>query len=232
MPANQEQTITLGKTGVTLMSSTQRIYRLSTMAACLTALMACDTIGNPFQVLGQRAPAPDEFQVVSRKPLVMPSSVGLPEPRLGERSPLDPNPERDAIAALLGADAVSPVPSASDGEQALLAAANASSSDGEIRQIIEAEEASVDPNEAYEAPSIFELFESDTKQPVKDALNPAAEARRLQTEGIAAAPIDPDDRPASEVEAQSAEPRDLYYQTDDGKPQNRLPTVNTKPAFE
>jgi hypothetical protein len=217
------------------MSGTLKIYRLGTMALCLGALMACDTIGNPFQALGTRPPAPDEFQVVSRKPLNMPSGLALPEPRLGERSPLDPTPERDALTALLGPDAGTPIPSASAGEQALLAAANANSSNSEIRQVIQEDLVTADSNEKYEPPSIFEVFGSDGKQPVKDALNPAAEARRLQTQGIAAAPIDPDDRPAAAAAPKSDEGLNsdgnvLTYDTADGKP--KRPLEYSTPAFE
>ena len=40
-----------------------------------------------------------------------------------------------------------------------------------------------------------ELFTGKSDDPdVRDALDPGAEARRLQSEGIAAAPIDPSDR--------------------------------------
>ena len=61
-------------------------------------------------------------------------------------------------------------------------------------------------------------------------IDPAAEARRLQTEGVSAAPIDPDDNPNPEPLITSEGP-DLYYETDDGKPNNKLPSASTETAF-
>lgn len=214
------------------MTGMKRHFTKAAIAVSLLSLAACDTLGNPFVVLGRKAPSPDEFQVVSRKPLTMPSTVALPEPRLGERSPLDPNPSSDAIAALLGPTSASTIPSGSAGEAALLAAANAQANDGDIRTKVEADRASADENKPYEAPSLFDLLGDDDKTDYPDALDADAEARRLQTEGVAAAPINPDDRPNAARESTRTDDKDLYYQTDDGKPRNRLPTQNSKPAFE
>ena len=52
--------------------------------AALVALAGCEKVGNPFVVLSSKPPAPDEFQVIARKPLVMPPTDALPEPRPGD----------------------------------------------------------------------------------------------------------------------------------------------------
>ncbi|HUF57624.1 MAG TPA: DUF3035 domain-containing protein, partial [Thermohalobaculum sp.] len=69
-------------------------------AGALTA--GCDRIGSPLQALGQGIPPPDEFAVIKRRPLQMPPGLGLPEPRPGAPSPLDPQPRAEAALALLG----------------------------------------------------------------------------------------------------------------------------------
>ncbi len=194
----------------------------------LGALGGCDTIGNPFVVLGSKPPAPDEFQVITRKPLVMPPSAALPEPRLGEASPLDPTPNRDAELALLGTDARPVEAGTSQGEQALLAAADVAASNPEIRQTLALDK--VDSNEPYEPPSIFELL-GTTEAPPKDAIDAPAEARRLQAEGVAAAPIDPNDRPIV-VEGEVVEEVSQYPEIGlDRRPNNR-PLSTVDPAFE
>ena len=65
-----------------------RIAGPAGLTAMLLALSACGAIGNPLEALGARIPPPDEFQVIVRKPLVMPASATLPEPRPGVPSPL------------------------------------------------------------------------------------------------------------------------------------------------
>ena len=159
-----------------------------------------------------KPPVPDEFSVLARKPLQMPSSVALPEPRLGERSALEPDPNTDAIVALLGQSAVSRVQTASAGEGALLSAANAASEQTEIRRILESETRAAEENKPYEAPSLFDLFsdEGDKLEP-GDLINPAAESRRLQSEGVAAAPIDPLDVPEGESGATTAPEDEVIY---------------------
>jgi hypothetical protein len=199
-------------------------------AMALLALLGCDRIGNPFVVLGSKPPAPDEFQVINRKPLRMPASAALPEPRPGAPSPLDPDPNRDAIVALLGSDAAPQGPGTSRGEQALLSAADVAASNPEIRQTLTVEREGGSPNEPYEPPSIFELFGAYDAPP-EDVIDPAEEARRLQSEGVAAAPIDPADRPVVEAEEAVEEPSQ-YPEVGTGRRPNNRPFQKVEPAFE
>ncbi len=114
------------------------------MTAMLLALSAC---GNPLEALGAKIPPPDEFQVIATKPLVMPATAALPDPRPGAPSPLDPDPHREAVQALLGTSA-SPVESTSPpsaGEQILLSSANAAAASSEIRVQLEEETATDSP---------------------------------------------------------------------------------------
>jgi hypothetical protein len=200
-------------------------------ALALLALIGCDQIGNPFVVLGNKPPAPDEFQVLARKPLRMPASAALPEPRPGAPSPLDPDPNRDAVVALLGTDAApraTGVSGVSGGEQALLSAADVAASNPEIRQTLAEERDS--RNEPYEPPSIFELLGA-YEAPPEDVIDPGEESRRLQREGVAAAPVDPADRPVAEAEEVVEEPSPYPEIGVDRRPNNR-PLSTVEPAFE
>jgi hypothetical protein len=197
-------------------------------ALALLALLGCDQIGNPFVVLGSKAPAPDEFQVLARKPLRMPASAALPEPRPGAPSPLDPDPNRDAVVALLGTNAAPRATGVSGGERALLSAADVAASNPEIRQTL-AEE-SDGSNEPYEPPSVFELLGA-YEAPPEDVIDAGEESRRLQREGVAAAPIDPADRPVVEAEEQVEQPSPYPEVGADRRPNNR-PLSTVEPAFE
>lgn len=200
--------------------------RAGIAAVALLALSGCDSVGNPFEVLAAKRPAPDEFQVIARAPLRMPVSAALPEPQLGSPSPLDPAPQRQAMAALLGQPSQTSGQQ-SAGERALLAAADATATDPEIRSTLEADHRNRD--NAYEAPYIWELFGFKDDIRREDMIDPRIEARRLQGEGVATAPVDPDDR---EVTVKKREELRSDYPVREGrKPQNRLPSSQPVPRF-
>ena len=185
--------------------------RAMLLVAPVLALTACGS-NNPFKAITERPPAPDEFSVLARKPLQMPNSIALPEPRLGEQSALEPNPNRDAIVALLGTSAANRTQAASAGEQSLLNAANAAAEQTQIRQILEEETLAEVENKPYEAPSLFDLFsDDDDKLDPGELINPAAESRRLQTQGVAAAPIDPAALPPESETAATAPEEEIIF---------------------
>jgi len=191
----------------------QRPVRISaTLGALLAgaiALGGCDTVGSPLDVIQGKRTSPDEFQVLARKPLRMPGSSDLPEPRLGAPSPLEPDARNAAIVALFGAPgAAAPGTGASPGERALLDAARVSAA-AELDAELSTAEDRLIVDRPYEPPTLIELF-SDSERPegAEDAIDPAAEARRLQRLGVSAAPIDPTDRPQTETPPE-AEPEIL-----------------------
>lgn len=207
------------------------LARAAAAATLLVALAGCERIGNPFVVLGSKPPAPDEFQVIQRKPLQMPLTDALPVPEPGAPSPLEPDPNRDAVLALLGVDVLPPPAGTSPGEQALLSAADVAASNPQIRQTLALDESARASNEPYEPPSIFELL-GTAEAPPEDVIDAAAESRRLQSEGVAAAPIDPSDRPVVEEEEVVVEqPSKLPPISIDRRPNNR-PLSTVQPAFE
>lgn len=171
---------------------TSMLRYLTPALAAAVLLGGCDRIGNPLEALGQQPPPPDEFAVVKRKPLMMPPALALPEPRPGAPSPLDPNPELEAQAALLGTAAVAAPPNPA-GEAALLSAADAGAASNDIRVQLTLDAGQEESGE-YQPPTILELFGlGDGEEAIDEAarLDPVAESQRLQRQGVIA-PADPD----------------------------------------
>jgi hypothetical protein len=198
------------------------------MTAMLLALPACGKIGNPLELLGAKIAPPDEFQVIAHKPLVMPATATLPEPRPGAPSPLEPDPHRDAQQALLGTSG-SPVvstiePSAS--EQVLLSSANAAVTSSEIRVQLEEEKVQEEAAKPYQPPSLGELLtgRKGEKLDESELLDPVAESQRLQRQGIVT-PVDPN---AAEAEEEAPVSDDLIYPT--ARPQRTITFEETAPA--
>ncbi len=188
---------------------TRPITTLAVLAAA-TALAGCDTVGNPLDALSSKKPSPDEFQVLTRRGLERPPGRGastLPEPRPGVASPLDPDPQAEAIAALTGAAPPPRATAISRGEAALLAAADAQAASSEIRTQIAVENREIEENKPYEAPTIFELLSGEETIDPETVIDPAAEARRLQESGVAT-PTSPRAL-AEEAERQAAAEEDI-----------------------
>ena len=166
----------------------------------LIALAGCDLVGDPVEIISGNVRAPDEFVVVARKPLQMPSSVqlrDLPEPTLGRTSPREPDPRADAAQALLGASGAGTAAATSASEAALLGAANASASDAVTAAALKEAEERSEARDGYTPPSVFSLIGEDGEE-IKDALDADAEARRLQSEGVSVAPVNPNAQATTE----------------------------------
>ena len=83
--------------------------------------------------------APDEFAVVTRAPLEMPSSYDLPAPTPGAQRPQESSPEETAKQALFGDTAPAKTTTASTGENILLQKAGATETPDNIRAQIDIE---------------------------------------------------------------------------------------------
>jgi len=203
------------------------------LAVALLSGAGCSGIGNPIKaVTGDIAP-PDEFQVMAHKPLQMPTSAELPEPRPGAPSPLDPDPARDARVALLGPSGAQSVPSnavtSSAGEQVLLSSANAAAASSDIRVQLETDKVTAEANKPYEPPSLGELLSGSGKKKVDEteAIDPVAESQRLQREGRQS-PSDP--QAVAEIPDSEKPPRvEPAYPS--GRPQAPLKAPGTTTAF-
>lgn len=80
-----------------------RLTTSALLGACIFALAACSAGTPQLMNLRNNEEGPDEFAVLPTAPLEMPENMAsLPEPTPGARNRVDPDPERDAIAALGG----------------------------------------------------------------------------------------------------------------------------------
>ena len=209
-----------------------RIAGPAGLTAMLLALSACGSIGNPLEALGAKIPPPDEFQVIARKPLVMPAAATLPEPRPGAPSPLDPDPHRDALQALFGTSG-SPVVSTiepSAAEQVLLSSANAAAASSEIRVQLEADRIQEAAAKPYAPPSLGELLGLSGGEVLDESelLDPVAESQRLQREGYVT-PVDPN--AAAEVEDEAPAQAELYPLSGRLNKKSPITVEGTGPAY-
>lgn len=159
-------------------AQTARLARLCGLIGAITLVGACGEL-NFRRDLGLVSQGPDEFKVIKQKPLQMPDSVAqLPAPKPGAPSLVEPNPEADARAALLGGSGAAPGPSGSAGagESALVRAAGADAADPSIRATLE--------EEAAEADDDVRLLDRwlGRGKPSEDPLDASEEARRLAEE--------------------------------------------------
>lgn len=212
-----------------------RTLRWTVMALMSVTVMGCDFKGDPLETMGVRAPAPDEFRVIARKPLQLPPSATLPEPTPGAPSPLEPDPNQDAIVALLGTSdtVVTSVPGGdpSEGEQLLLRAANTAAANREIRTQLEEDtrQAAAEAEDGpYQPPSLLELLslDGDEEGPDPDTLiDPITESQRLQRAGVAS-PNDPRAEPLPEPEvAAEGAPSEFPRVGTNQRPSNTLSTL-------
>ena len=201
-----------------------RMTRGPGLALAALALGGCDTIGDPLEQFGAGIPPPDEFQVMEYEPLVVPESYDLPEPRPGTPSPRAPQPERAAVATLLGpAAAEARAAEPSPGEQVLLSSADAASASSDIRVQLERERERAEASDEYEPPTIWELFglgggdDEGADVDESELIDPVAEAERLRTQGVAT-PVDPEAAARTEEEAEPEEEPMVF----DRVPNNRI----------
>ncbi len=176
----------------------------ATAGACLALLCACqsdrvevaeenDVYDDTFQIsniAGILQTVPDEFSVVTKRPLEMPGSfAALPPPEPGKVSSRDPNPLADARAAL----AFEPVPASTRAgtpsavEAEILSAAGAV--DPAIRATLASEQAQYDAEqEQYLLDRIFPRLRRLRGDVDPDAINAEAERVRLLQAGITPRP--------------------------------------------
>ena len=198
----------------------------------LMLLGGCDTIGNPLEAIGARIPPPDEFQVIARAPLAMPANASLPEPRPGAPSPLDSDPHRDAIEALMGVSGSAAMTTSQPniGEQVLLSSANAAAASSDIRVQLETDKTTLGKDKSYQIPTLSELLGGGSgKDKLDEAtlLDPVAESQRLQRDGLMA-PSDPE-AVADVAEGERPAPVGPTYPT--GRPASPITAAGATPKF-
>lgn len=216
-----------------------RLIPVAGLLIGLVTLAGCDTVGNPLEVLSAKRPGPDEFQVLARKELRMPGDMRpetLPAPRPGAPSPLEHDPQADAIAALTGGTAPAPAARISRGEASLLTAARARAADPVEAELLKLRTEEAEADQPYEPPTILELFGAGSSEIDPDLrLDARAEAERLQKAGVRA-PSDPNAvarLPGEDPLDFGSSSVDLEYDTrfTGGRPNNTV-SPGPEPVFE
>lgn len=213
--------------------SAKRIAGVAGVFGAMLALAGCSGSQSPLEAISPKLPPPDEFQVVTHSPLEMPASLSLPEPTPGAPSPRDPQPQREAIAALLGNTGSRVVSDASPsaGEQVLLSSANAAATSSEIRVQLEEDKIAEKTNKPYEPPSLGALLgltaSESEKLDEKELIDPLTESQRLQREGVAT-PVDPN---AEAAKPETASSRNTEPAPSSRRPDNKIVHEGTGPAM-
>ncbi|HTQ15461.1 MAG TPA: DUF3035 domain-containing protein [Rhizomicrobium sp.] len=175
--------------------------------ALASALSGCGSIR---QAAGLDQPAPDEFAVITKAPLVIPPDYNLRPPKPGAAPTNSPSATGAAEAALFAPDDTSgaaPTPSGpgtySEAEKELLAAAGASNADHSIRQQIASDERSMQgADKSFTDKLLFGGTSDNSDKPVNaDAqstantpVNPGQPAAQPSTPQPAPQPKEPEDK--------------------------------------
>lgn len=151
----------------------QDLLKLSVVAIVGLSMTGCTSVSKR---LGLTKEAPNEFNILTKAPLIVPPEYSLRPPRIGESSEENNYSQEAARQALVGdIDDAEP----SQGEIILLSKSNAVRANPEIRLVIDGQN-SVERKTTGFADRV--LFWQNGQVPTLDgtALDPEAEARRLR----------------------------------------------------
>ena len=134
------------------------------------------------KVLNLTENSPDEFAVIRKKPLVIPPKFNLRPPQNSQSESDKFTSKNEAKTALLGSDSAKKNTQkssidASKGEVAFLAKSGISSSDVNIRKILEEENSRL---ASYNNSFVQKLVSSVTGEDKKNLIDPKKEQKRLQ----------------------------------------------------
>lgn len=145
--------------------------------------VACSTIvlsgcGGVKEKLGLDRHSPDEFAVIHRAPLEIPSDLTiLPMPQLGLQRPQDISAKQQAEKVVLGDSGINVSEKASSAEESLLQKANANGNNKNIRAQLAKEGSQEQKDKRPVIKKLLSVGDSDPSATVVDA---KAEAKRIQ----------------------------------------------------
>lgn len=178
------------------------IKRVGPFSAVLLGAFVLTGCGNTAKIFGLERNRPDEFAVVSRAPLSMPPEYRLRPPQPGAPRPQEGTAPQRAASVVFGngqvatgAGGVVAGGNISQGEGALLAHAGAGSADPNIRQVVNQEATDLLVAERSFIDRL--LFWREPEDPAV-LVDPAAEARRLQTNAALGEPLNEGEVPLIE----------------------------------
>jgi hypothetical protein len=169
-----------------------KFFFVSLLVGTAFCTVGCDTLK---EKVGLTRHSPDEFAVMQRAPLEIPSDLNsLPAPRPGASRPQDVTAVEQAQQAILGSD--KPVSdTASSGEDALLAKTGANTADASIRQQLEADAKAEGTDNRAVVKKILSLGDEQKPATVVDS---AAEAKRILDAKKSGQPITSGETPTLE----------------------------------
>lgn len=154
------------------------ILKTSHIFGCAALLLLATGCDRAKEELGLTRHTPDEFAVMKRAPLEIPSDLtDLPKPRPGAQRPQEVAAKSQAQQVILGTN-ISSNDQESGAEQSLLTKAGASQASPKIRSVVDRE--SVE-NSKDHRPVVKRLLNLGSDDPASTVVDPAAEAARIQS---------------------------------------------------
>jgi hypothetical protein len=168
---------------------------LFSMISAATILSGCGGT-NIKEQLGLERHSPDEFSVLQRAPLEIPSDLkNLPVPQPGVQRPQDVTAKQQATKIILGSAQAPANEDASSSEEILLQKTNATANNQNIRQQL-AKEAKEKKND--KRPVIKRLLNVGDSDPSAVVVDAKAEAQRLKDAKNAGKPVTTGETPVIE----------------------------------
>ena len=155
-----------------------KLFNVTLLSICTVAtLTACSTAKEQFDFSKK---APDEFAVVKRAPLEMPTSTALPPPRPGAPRPQEAAATQQAKQVLFGSgDATTTSQNTTSGESLLLQRSGAANTSADIRDIVDAETLEAQSQNASTFDKIIGRA-GRKNYSSGDVINPTEELKRLE----------------------------------------------------
>jgi len=179
-----------------------RTQSLAVLCAFSLTLAACGGGSSIKDTLGYGKSAPDEFDVITKAPLVMPPDFSLRPPQPGVASPREKMFEPSLVAQrALNGEAENAEPSAdgaadnaSAGEEVLLAKTGGADANPQIRQVVNNEMRSLVERDKGFTDDI--LFWQDKTPPDERMVDAAGERRRLEQNSAEGKPVTAGETPS------------------------------------
>lgn len=173
--------------------STKNILSLTSIGLMALTVSGCGNIKNS---LGLEKSAPDEFAVIKRAPLEIPSNLALPPPMPGMPRPQETSTIDAAQQAVLG-HAENNKASSSSAEAALLSKTGANNTPSDIRAKVNKETDEMHDRNKPVAEKLFNIG-GDRKESSATVVDPAKELERIQKNKAEGKPVTEGDTPVIE----------------------------------
>ena len=176
----------------------KRFLASSTLLIATFALCGCESAREQFDFSKK---APDEFAVVKRAPLEMPTDLSrLPAPRPGAPRPQEPSTTDLARSAVVGTDAqrdIAAQNNVSQGEAVLLQKTGAAGMTPAIRDVVDKETAEIADEEMPGIDHLRRMVGQNVEGPAK-VVDTVAEANRIKQNKAQGKPVTDGETPVKD----------------------------------